>query len=248
MLPLFWIILLRLVATTVQVSVTLHNEYDPDYIVSLTCPDLLPGHCCTAPSRVFRAYTAHVVAFLDLNAWDIAAIWRRDQSTVGPGNLARKSGCADEVWRSKVGPGAWKWEMWEEPLRIDFLTPATGASYIEVPRRFPVDGKTSSWLSAEGVLGLVWGDGEWFTTPSASNFLGYGSGVSPKSRLRRNIRSERRGRVYARSPPGWTYPTVIEVNGTKYSDNGARDLVYRDGAGNTLNLTQLDDKIENRSR
>ncbi|KAL8903594.1 MAG: hypothetical protein Q9207_003819 [Kuettlingeria erythrocarpa] len=232
---------------TIQVSVTLQQEYDPDMIVSLTCSNLLPGHCCTAPSEIFRAYSAHVVAFQGLNAWDIAAIWRSGQPASSPRSRQAKDGCSGEIWRTRTGPGTWTWEMWEEPAGQDSLTPSSGASYIEIPKRLPVYGKASSWLSAEGVLGLVWGDGKWFQTAAASSLLGYGSGVKPKSRLRRELRSELKGTVYARSPPGLMYPTVIEANGTKYSAEGDDGSVYKDTAGNVLDLTLLGDLLKNRS-
>lgn len=151
------LLLVSLVAASLQVSVTLHNEYDPDFIVSLTCRDLLPGHCCTAPQTLFRSYSAHVVTFQGLLMWDIAAIWRyRNPSTARIDISATKNGCSGEVWRSRTGPGVWSWAMWEEPRIVDSLTPATGASYIEIPRRLPPDEKTSSWLSVEGIFGLVW--------------------------------------------------------------------------------------------
>ncbi|KAI4148163.1 MAG: hypothetical protein L6R39_002873 [Caloplaca ligustica] len=239
----FWLFALSLVAATVQVSVSLHHEYNPDNLVSLECPDLPPGHCCTAPAAFFGLYSAHMVVFQGLHAWNIAAIWRSGgrRSPTAP-----KHGCTGQVWKSRNGPGTWRWYMADEPSRTGYLTPATGASYIEMPRRWPINRKDAGWLSAEGVLGLVAADGRWFSNPSAQKFLGYGSGIRPKSRLRRDIRSEVKGNVYATSPPGWTYPSIVDVNGTKYSDGGAGDLVYKDGAGNTLNLTQLSDEIRKR--
>ncbi|KAL8922721.1 MAG: hypothetical protein Q9208_005034 [Pyrenodesmia sp. 3 TL-2023] len=238
-----WIWLTTLVAATTQVSVSLHNEYDPHLVVSLTCNNLLPGHCCTAPSEMFWAYSAHVVTFQDLNAWDIAAIWR-DGQPASPGSRPAKNGCLGEVWRTRPGPGTWTWGIWEEPSAQDSPTPSTGASYIEMPRRLPVDGETSNWLSAQGVLGLVWGDGKWFQNAAVSSLLGYGSGVKPRSRLRRDVRSELKGKVYARPPPGLMYPTLVEMNGTKYSAEEDGGFVYKDTAGTVLDLTQLADLLK----
>lgn len=138
--------------------------------------------------------------------------------------------------------------MWEEPLTADSLTPASGASYIEMPRSLPPDGKASAWLSAEGVLGLVWGEGSWFGSPIASKTFGHASGVTPKSRLRRDIRSELKGTVYAGPPSGLVYPTFIEVNGTRYTEEGVDGSVYKDAAGNVLNLAQLGDVIESHAK
>ena len=259
------LLLLGLVVGSISVSVTLLNEYEPDFEISLTCPHLLPGHCCTAPQTIFRSYSAHVVTFQGLQAFDIAAIWRSTALTVAS---PTPNGCSGEVWRSKTGPGTWSWAMWEETLRSDSLVPATGASYIELPRRLPPDAQTSSWLSGEGIFGLVWsanfpqalssetgdadveylhrGDGSWFSTPTASRVLGYNSGINPKSRLRRDIRAQRRGTVYAGSPRRRVYPSSIVVNGTTYSDNAAEGQKYRDMTGNVLNLTQLGEVIHHR--
>lgn len=213
----------------------------------MTCHGLLPGQCCTAPRTVFRSFSAHVVTFEDLTVWDIAAIWRfRTVPTARDGFLVSRSytGCSGEVWKSRTGPGTWEWKIWDDPDQGVRLTPATGASYIEMPRAVPPDEKRSAWLSAEGVYGLVWGGGKWFSSPAASRTLGYAAGISPRSRLRRDVRSEAKGTVHAGRPPRWIYPTVIRVNGTNYTDGGAGNLVYKDGAGVALNLTQLDDEIK----
>ena len=39
--------------------------------------------------------------------------------------------------------------------------------------------------------------------------------------------------------PTWGYPDMITVNGTNYTDEKRNDLIYRDTAGNMLNLTLL---------
>ncbi|KAI4114648.1 MAG: hypothetical protein LQ345_004608 [Seirophora villosa] len=256
---------LSLAATTIQVSVTLHQEYDPNSLITLTCRNLRPGHCCTAPFAVFSSYSAHVVIFQDLDAWNIAAIWRGSVAASLVHHSALENGCTGQVLRSMVGPGNWEWRMWDEPMMTDSLTPATGASYIEMPRRFPIGGTTSTWLSAEGVMGLVWvglmsphdlvqahsrlqGDGNWFANPRVSRLLGYGSGVRPRSRLRRDIRSERKGTVYARSPFRRVDPTIIEVNGSTYTYSGKGDLAYKDAFGKLLNLTALGEMVRNRGR
>ena len=36
--------------------------------------------------------------------------------------------------------------------------------------------------------------------------------------------------------PTWGYPNIITVNGTNYTDDKRNDLIYRDLAGNILNL------------
>ena len=236
-------VLFRISTATPQVSVTLHNEYIPGYDVSMTCSNLRPGQCCSAPHTSFRSHSAHVVSFTGLAPLHIAAIWRSRVRPVSQMDFSTAStGCSSEVWRSRTGPGTWTWEMWGEPEGAGSLTPATGASYIEMPKALPPDDTVSNWLDAEGILGLVWGGGKWFTSPAASKALGYAGGVSPKSRLRRDIRSESKGTVYAGHPRRWVYPTYIDVNGTRYlhtANSGSDSAEYRDDSGMLLNLTQL---------
>ncbi|KAL8627268.1 hypothetical protein Q9189_007036 [Teloschistes chrysophthalmus] len=250
-MPSIWrvglaLLLLNLIDSTWQVSVNLRSEYLLHLDVSMKCPDLAPGECCTAPlATMFRTFSAHVVTFEGLTAWQIAALWRfRDRSAAHVAISASATGCSGQVWRSRIGPGVWAWEIWDEPTIDGYQTPASGGSYIEMPRYVPPDDKVSPWLSAEGVLGLVYGGGDWFSSPAASRILGRDAGVSPKSRLRRDIRSRNRGTVYAGPPRRWTYPTFISVNGVDYTDKGAGNLLYRDEVGQTLNLTQLDERLE----
>ncbi|KAL8639929.1 MAG: hypothetical protein Q9228_003093 [Teloschistes exilis] len=250
-MPNFWrvglaLLLLSLIDLTRQVSVTLRSEYLYHLDLSMKCPDLTPGECCTAPlATMFRTFSAHVVTFEGLAAWHIAAIWRfRDRSSAHVAISASATGCSGEVWRSRVGPGTWAWEIWDEPNIHGYQTPASGASYIEMPRYVPPDDTVSAWLSAEGVLGLVYGGGDWFSSPAASRILGSTTRASPKSRLRRDIRSRNRGTVYAGPPRRWTYPTFISVDGLNYTDKGAGNLLYKDEFGQQLNLTQLDARLQ----
>lgn len=228
-------LLFGLVTAALQVSVTLHNEYVPGIEVQMTCPDLLPGQCCTAPRTTFRSYSAHVVSFRGLAPWHIAAIWRSRAQTVGQLDFSTSStGCSGEVWRSRTGPGTWTWEMWGETDVAESLTPATGASYIDLPRALPPDEKVSNWLDAQGILGLVWGGGKWFSSPAASRVLGH------KSRLRRNSQPRLKGTVYTGRPHRWVFPTYIDMNGTRYFAQSGSDMPdYRDKSGAVLNFDQL---------
>ena len=229
----------RVVAAAV--SVTLQNEYVPGFEISITCPDLLPGQCCTAPQTSFRSYSAHVVSFMGLRPLHIAAIWRSRVHSAGQLDFSTSyTGCSSEVWRSRPGPGSWTWEMWGEPDVAGSLTPATGASYIDLPTALPPDEKVSRWLDAQGILGLVWGGGKWFSGPAASRLLGYDGSTSPKDRRRRDFRSSLGGTLYAGRPHHWVFPTYIDVNGKRYfSENGSDARVYKDLSGMLLNLTQL---------
>ena len=63
------------------------------------------------------------------------------------------------------------------------------------------------------------------------------SGITPKSKSRRGIRSANKGNVLVGRPPRWIYPTFLSVNGTTYTDGGAGNLIYTSDGGAVLNLT-----------
>ena len=75
----------------------------------------------------------------------------------------------------------------------------SGASYIEVSVALPPNDRMSNWLGAQGVLGLVWCGGKWFVSDAAAKFLGGGgSGVLPRSKLRRDMWSTSKGHCMRR--------------------------------------------------
>lgn len=87
----------------------------------------------------------------------------------------------------------------------------------------------------------MWGGGKWFASTAASRLLGGeadpgGSGVVPRSQLKRGIRSKDKGTVYATSPKRAVYPRFLTVNGTDYTDGGKGDLVYKSADGALLDL------------
>lgn len=86
---------------------------------------------------------------------------------------------------------------------------------------------------------MVWegGGGKWLASPPAERLLPGGS--SPKAKTRRNIRSAEKGQVVVRGPIQSVYPSIIEMNGTQYSDERAGNLLYTDTDGRALNLTAL---------
>ena len=220
-----------------QVSVSLYDGATHPHS-SITCLNLLPGQCCFAPSGRWVLRNARVAAFDGLAAHHIAAVWsRRSQIGRSPTNVG---GCSGTVLASQTGPGTWTWRGARSPSTEDTITHladtgATGASYIEMPLGLPPDSRMSGWLAAEGILGLVWGGGKWFASPEAGRLLSGGSGVTPKRLLRRGIRSENKGTVYATEPTRSVFPTFIVVNGTKYTDIGG--MVYESESGIVLNLT-----------
>ncbi|KAL8950458.1 MAG: hypothetical protein Q9183_007522, partial [Haloplaca sp. 2 TL-2023] len=94
----------------------------------------------------------------------------------------------------------------------------------------------SNWLHAQGILGLIWEGGRWFLTPESERLLGVNS-VIPKRKVRRDIRSEDKGQVFARPPFKTVYPTTVELNGVEL--NGTGDgAFFEDGAGNRHDLTE----------
>ena len=117
----------------------------------------------------------------------------------------------------------------------------------------------SKWLAAEGVLGLIWEGGRWFSSPAAQGVLGSApaaggnwqvAGGSGAGNGKRDIRSKEKGAVYVGPPHRWVYPNLIEVDGTTYTDGGAdgvvragdeamEDMVYKDSTGTILNLTDI---------
>lgn len=115
---------------------------------------------------------------------------------------------------------------------------AYGASYITLPRAMPPDPKANSWLEAEGILGFAWGGGKWFVSDAAQRLLGGGSSM-PGLKARRDIRSPKKGQVYAQSPRSEVYPNRIEYNSTTYVPlEGQRSFMYiNHDTGATLNLT-----------
>ncbi|KAL8734452.1 MAG: hypothetical protein Q9181_003190 [Wetmoreana brouardii] len=181
------------------------------------------------------------IDFQSLTASDIAAVWTRRTSD----SDIHIEACSGAVLQSRAGPGDWRW-TWSDPPSVQNWRRATGASYISLPKNLPPDAAASKWLAMEGVLGFVWGGGKWFVNDqaydTASHMLLPGtSGPFPRSRFRRDIRSEVKGTVFAQSPTRWIYPTFVEVKGANYTHGGEGGLVYRNDAGATLNLTALGD-------
>ena len=105
----------------------------------------------------------------------------------------------------------------------------TGASYISVPATLPSSITSNSlWLQAEGVLGLVWGGGQWFAD------VAKGSGVPGARKRKRGIISAAKGTVYAVAPTRWVYPSSITVNGTEYTSGNTSALDYASADGTRL--------------
>lgn len=114
---------------------------------------------------------------------------------------------------------------------MDHVSPE-GASFIRLPQALPPDPSMYGWMMVEGLLGLAWGGGSWFISEKAKRLLGGGAGKG-----RRDIRSENKGNLWARSPMRECFPKWIDFNGTRYEDEGVEGKIYKDGGGQLLNTT-----------
>ncbi|KAL8635522.1 MAG: hypothetical protein Q9228_006993 [Teloschistes exilis] len=132
------------------------------------------------------------------------------------------------------GPGRWLWRQSDMPLAERYA--AEGASYITAPQSLPPSADTAKWLASQGLLGLMWNGGKWFSTPDTERLLGLPA-ISTLAKLRRDVRSAKKGNVYARAPSRIKYPTYMDINGTVWSDLESADFLYGDTLGNVRNLS-----------
>ena len=137
---------------------------------------------------------------------------------------------------SKAGPTtAWVYDANSGPVNPH----VDGASYIKLPTTYPPSQTESNWMAAEGLLALVSGGEKWFKLGLVSLSFGglnLGAGGSGNRRRRRGIVLATTGQIYVEAPPTWTYPQVVNVNGTDFSDGGKGNLFYTNAAGEVLNL------------
>ena len=144
------------------------------------------------------------------------------------------TGCDGTVLKTQHGPGDWLWRQSEMPPPERRI--AEGASYIRMPEELPPDKKTSSWLHAQGILGLIWEGGRSFLTPESERLLGVNR-IIPKGKLRRDIRLEDKGKVFAQSPFRIVYPNSVELNGVQLNGTGDGTF-FEDDAGRRHDLTE----------
>ncbi|KAI4223190.1 MAG: hypothetical protein L6R40_008522 [Gallowayella cf. fulva] len=196
-------------------------------VVIANCPDIPPGECCQPPRHLSSLGSS--VNFYNLHVTDIAAVWSVRPRMSGFRIVDLVEACSGRLSASQSGPGQFSWNAITDAL-TERGSRAAGASYITMPAALPPDPNISHWLMMEGLLGLVWGGGKWFSSPAAEKYF-------TGRNARRNIRSAKKGTVYARPPLRGRIPTFMEINGTKYSGLPAGDFMYVDDAGNTLNLT-----------
>ena len=226
------LLLLVLVTITHQVDIIIRYQYFMHTIA--ICPHQQPGICCRAPpitfseqGRVSPSLPGHSISFQHLLPGDIAAVFQTRYWDSLP-----YAGCTTTILATRHGPGTFSY------TRVQPESGIGGGSFISLGRiQIPPDTQSVGALVFEGVLGLVWGGGQWFASAAAQHRFG----SSLPTVRRRGIRSERKGTVYTKPPARWVYPTMIEVHGTKYSDGGMGNLVYKNMYGAVLNLTLFDE-------
>ncbi|KAI4241506.1 MAG: hypothetical protein LQ352_007426 [Teloschistes flavicans] len=169
-----------------------------------------------------------LIRFEHLLAGDIAAVWEHIEGYLD----TTPTGCSTRVYASGPGPGTFTYSVALDPNRQS----VGGGSYLKLSQlRLPPDPPTIATLVRQRIIGLAWTGGSWFMNSAVQNRLGGSSRSNPKSR--RDIRSALKGTVYAGPPLTWVYPTFIDVNGSRFTDGGAGDLIYKDDQGTILNLT-----------
>ncbi len=226
-MPKVALIMTMLVASTLQVNIVLRvSDTASDRSVLALCPQILPGRCCISRALNSQRFGAWDVQFYNLRALDIAAVWGDGGSAtaVAP---AYMDACYGTVLASRAGPGSWHWQ----PADINSGN-GKGASYISLPTALPPTDEDANWLAAEGMLGLVWGNGKWFSSKLASAYFGSFQLTT------RDIRSAKKGQVFARSPPGIVFPSIVRIGDVNYTAVDAGGVLYReDVTGAILNLT-----------
>lgn len=230
----------------------------------LVCNNIQPGKCCKAGPITYSSgevelepnlYT-RVAEISGLLPLDIAAVWK-------PSN--GRKGCQGLPVDTRPGPGIWYYPDrnqynggWAYPEARESENPAeqdtnpwiTGGSYMRLPTTMPKPGSQARWLEAEGIVGLAWGNGNWFSenvSPGlASSLLGgtastSGGQVRKRSELlRRGIISSLKGTVFAQPPELSVWPDQIVFNGTSYNETGVGSLTYISEAGETLTMSAED--------
>ncbi|KAI4282031.1 MAG: hypothetical protein L6R38_003251 [Xanthoria sp. 2 TBL-2021] len=207
---------------TTAVTVTLTNGIGTPGPIQ-TCHNLPPGQCCrsfpVASNNYFNPFNPGAADFYHLLPMDVAAVWARR------GNIRDCSGIPIET---RAGPGRWHFESTGDGR-------AFGASYVRLPSALPPGETEANWLSAEGMLGLVWGGGKWFA--KGVEIAGMSGAIG--SKRKRGVVSEEKGTAYIRGPRRWKWPDEVVVNGTRYVAEGLDGSLYHSADGKVLNRTDF---------
>lgn len=232
--PQWTLLVLASTVVTHAVDIRIERSFviagEAESFVAAVCLNVQPGECCKPPIRYPDVTTK--VLFRHLLAWDIAAVWR-DENRFEMGVAPSHTGCSGPLITSKKGPGVW---LWRQPPTTSADSHASqGASYIRLPLNLPPNPKAFNDQVMQGLLALVWSSGSWFASPAAEKV--FGGQYELKVGAQRDIRSPTTGNVYAQPPLRTMYPDFLEINGTQYNAEQARDLQFSNGDGEVLDLT-----------
>ena len=200
-------------AVTIEVSNGIRNPRQ-------LCTNIPPGICCrriNIDDNNFN-YMMAGAFFENLGPLDIASVWARRGAV---------DGCSGRPMETHPGPGDWHYQAY-------LPTQAVGASYIRLPGSLPPDETEADWLTAEGMLGLVWGGGRWFAKGAEAVI---GEGGNSIRFQRRGVVSGNRGKAYARATKYWKWPDMLEVEGVEYFADESVPLLYESVDGKVLNMT-----------
>ena len=213
-----------MIQRTLQVDVTLALSYYHNPDIAITCTNLIPGVCCKPPFY----FEAQRVEFRNLLVGDLAAVWGAGRRWQHDRTVYR--GCTLVPIATQPGPGPFTYSWFHGDGG------STGASFIRLPKTLPLNPSEQPWLQAEGMRGLVWGGGTWF---SQKGIPGFSSSFVPRDATKRAVISGQRATAYVEAPSVERYPDTITINGTTYSNNGLNSLLYRSKSGTSLNLTSF---------
>ncbi|KAI4273510.1 MAG: hypothetical protein LQ337_004561 [Flavoplaca oasis] len=222
-----------------------HNLRDP---ITATCLDHPPGVCCIPHRRIILAdihedlndYMLSRTTFSPLYFSQLGAGWAASgpkYEHIGCNGIPilRVPGTVDGVVGEKVVPDRMYDDEDEEtgsPESIVF-----SASWVDLRTRFPVASEGMRYLAWQGVKRMVW----------ETNALTVESGGVPLPRKEKRgfgegeVRVEKRGRreivggwlpvgeVEVGTPRRWRYPSVYEINGTRFEDAGDGNFRSKDG-------------------
>ncbi|CAF9908975.1 MAG: hypothetical protein HETSPECPRED_008782 [Heterodermia speciosa] len=226
------LLLFTLFETSHSVTITLDGNLDAETIQ--ICHDIPPGECCAAITLArycyYNPFNPTSARFDNLQITDIAAVWGSDRD----GGIRACSGIPIATRAGVAG-------TWDFPA----VGPerAYGASYVRLPTRMPPQESESPWLEAEGLLGLVWGGGKWFSRRAAAAAIGSSveGGLRRRGRGRRFVKGER-GRAYCEGPRKWRWPDVVVANGTRFISARLGSLEFSSADGELLDVAEVGDR------
>ncbi|KAI4098833.1 MAG: hypothetical protein LQ339_006236 [Xanthoria mediterranea] len=201
----------------------------------ITCSNMIPGECCTVPTRHIPRPGLAVVSSLvieQLLVRDIAAVFVA---------TATKQGC------NNIPP----FKIYRGPSRVLLSNPGfqpySGVSYLRLPQDWPPDVTNSEVLAAQGLLHLEAGGQKW-TAPGITapgGFFGLGAVASGSGfrKVKRGItagpKGVAKGTVYLGAPRLSRYPDRITADGVDYRSGNTSALEYKDTNGNVLDLATI---------